>query len=270
MSEELLKPLQEAGIQCAVAATDATRTLYREGDCSAVYPLASVSKLFTAYSALIACERGLLDLDEPAEPEGATVRHLLSHAAGYSFADATPIGRVGARRGYSNYGIEVLAAHVEDATGYPIGQWLETSLIAPLGMRDVDTAGSPAAGFSASVEDLLLLGREFLAPTLVSPELFKIATNPVFPGLSGVLPGFGRQKDNAWGLGFEIKADKSPHWTGSSQGPRTFGHFGQSGSFLWVEPDLGLACAFLGDKPFSEAHAALWPTLSDRVVAACR
>ena len=62
------------------------------------------------------------------------------------------------------------------------------------------------------------------------------ATDVQFPGLSGVLPGFGSQRPNDWGLGFEIRDGKTPHWTGSANSGRTFGHFGQSGTFLWVDP----------------------------------
>ena len=63
-----------------------------------------------------------------------------------------------------------------------------------------------------------------------------------FPGLAGVLPGFGRFEPNDWGLGFELRDDKRPHWTGTGNSPRTFGHFGAAGTFLWVDPDAGLAC----------------------------
>ena len=58
-----------------------------------------------------------------------------------------------------------------------------------------------------------------------------------FPGLVGVLPGFGRMDPNDWGLGFELRDAKSPHWTGARNSPRTFGHFGGSGTFLWVDPE---------------------------------
>ena len=45
------------------------------------------------------------------------------------------------------------------------------------------------------------------------------------------------QRPNDWGLGFEISDDKSPHWTGSANSGRTYGHFGQSGTFIWVDPE---------------------------------
>src|SRR5205823_4513514 len=88
------------------------------------------------------------------------------------------------------------------------------------------------------------------------------ATTVQFPGLDGVLPGFGRQEPNDWGLTFELRDDKSPHWTGSSNSPRTFGHFGQSGTFLWVDPELGSACGVLTDKDCGE-----WDTHCGRHLA---
>ena len=89
-----------------------------------------------------------------------------------------------------------------------------------------------------------------------------------FPGLSGVLPGFGRQENCDWGLGFEIRDSKAPHWTGSRKPPRTFGHFGRSGSFLWVDPDAGLACVALADQDFGDWSRQAWPKLSDDLIAA--
>ena len=65
------------------------------GDLDHPFPLASVTKLLTAYAALIAVEEGSIGLDEPAGQPGATVRHLLAHAAGYAFDGAEPIARPG-------------------------------------------------------------------------------------------------------------------------------------------------------------------------------
>jgi CubicO group peptidase (beta-lactamase class C family) len=115
-----------------------------------------------------------------------------------------------------------------------------------------------------------VLGRELLAPTLVAPETFVEATTVAFPGLVGVLPDFGRMEPLDWGLGFELRDAKSPHWTGSHNSARTFGHFGGSGTFLWVDPEPGVALGFLGDLSFddwSQDAKRLWPKLSDDVLA---
>lgn len=251
----------------ALGVSDAEHTLRTQGEGGRVWDLASVSKPLTALGVLIAVDRGLLDLDEPAGPEGATVRHLLAHTAGYAFDGGDPVSAVGARRIYSNTGFEVLADHLEEATGYDHEDWMEQTVVQGLALRDVEVTGSPAAGYRGSIRDLLAVGRELLEPTLISAELWREATSVQFPGLAGILPGYGRQKPNDWGLGFEIRDGKSPHWTGTGSSPRTFGHFGQSGSFLWVDPEAGLTAAFLGAERFGETHVRIWPSLTDELLA---
>src|SRR4051812_513425 len=43
---------------------------------------AAVTKPLSAYAALVAVEEGAVELDEPAGPEGSTLRHLLAHTSG--------------------------------------------------------------------------------------------------------------------------------------------------------------------------------------------
>jgi CubicO group peptidase (beta-lactamase class C family) len=119
---------------------------------------------------------------------------------------------------------------------------------------------------SGTVHDLLALGSEWAAPTLVSRATRDEATTEQFPGLAGVLPGFGRFDPCPWGLGVEIRGEKRPHWTGSANSTATFGHFGQSGSFLWVDPVAGVVCGGLGDRPFGPWATRAWPELSDAVL----
>ena len=49
--------------------------------------------------------------------------------------------------------------------------------------------------------------------------------------------------------------------------PKTFGHFGQAGTFLWVDPDAGVACVALTDRPFGPWAAEVWPEFADAVLA---
>jgi CubicO group peptidase (beta-lactamase class C family) len=72
---------------------------------------------------------------------------------------------------------------------------------------------------------------------------------------------------NDWGLAFELRDAKSPHWTSAHSSPRTFGHFGAAGTFLWVDPDAGLACGVLTDREFGDWAKDAWPRFSDAVVA---
>ncbi|MGI5127073.1 serine hydrolase domain-containing protein [Pseudonocardia sp. CA-107938] len=238
------------------------------GDIDREFPLASVTKLLTAYAVLVAVEEGAVEWSEPAGPAGSTVRHLAAHASGLSFSDGVEQAKPGSRRIYSNAGFEVLADTVAANAGMPFAQYLHEAVLAPLAMAHTRLDGSPAAGAVATVADLVLFARELQAPTLVHPETLREATTVAFPGLDGVLPGFGRQKPNDWGLGFEIRDGKSPHWTGAASSPRTFGHFGQSGTFLWVDPDAQAAAVVLTDRDFSDWAVQAWPRWTDAVLAA--
>jgi CubicO group peptidase (beta-lactamase class C family) len=226
---------------------------------------ASVTKLVTALAALLAAEEGVIDLDEPAGPEGSTVRHLLAHTSGLPFERGVPIGRPGQRRIYSNVGFEVLADHLAARAEMPFEEYLRGGVLEPLGMA-AELRGSPAADLYGTLDDLLILARELQRPSLVASETLSEATTVQFPGLAGVLPDFGRMDPNDWGLGFELRDRKDPHWTGSQNSPGTFGHFGSSGTFLWVDPDAGLALGVVTNLEFGPWAKEAWPRLSDAVL----
>ena len=241
------------------------------GDVTQEFALASVTKLLTALAALVAVEEGTVALDDPAEPEGATVRHLLAHASGLSPDDAgQTLAEPGRKRIYSNAGFEVLAAHVESRAGMAFARYATEAVSEPLGMAATMMAGSPASGARSTVADLARFAGELLAPGLVSTATLAEATSVAFPGLSGVLPGYGRHDPNDWGLGFELRDAKTPHWTGTRNSPATFGHFGRSGTFLWVDPDAGLACVALTDRAFGPWAVEAWPRLSNAVLTSWR
>ena len=258
-----------------------TRTLIEAGEVDEIFPFASVTKPIVAWSALVAVERGLLDLEAPAGAgtargsagagapvlPGATVRHLLAHASGIAFDSDAVLAAPGTRRIYSNRGIELLGERLEEATATPLETWVETTVLEPLGMSSVLVPGSPAHSGEGSARDLAVFARELAAPRLVGADLAAEATSVAFPGLDGVLPGYGRQAPNDFGLGVEVRGRKHPHWTGSANSPATFGHFGQSGSFIWVDPVARRQAVFLGAQPFRRAHVTQWPELSDQILA---
>ncbi|MDI2128523.1 serine hydrolase domain-containing protein [Yinghuangia seranimata] len=252
----------------AVVRADGT-VLGTRGPVDHPFRLASVTKPLTAYAVLVAVEEGGVELDEPAGPEGATVRHLLAHTAGYAFDHERVMARPGERRIYSNAGFEVLARHVEENCGIPFPVYLNEAVFRPLGMADtrLDRDESPAAGAVSTVADLARFAAELMAPKLLAPETVAEATSVAFPGLDGVVPGYGLQRPNDWGLGFEIRCTKSPHWTGLKNSPATFGHFGQRGTFLWVDPAAGAAAVALADRDFGPWAVEHWPPFSDAVLA---
>lgn len=240
------------------------------GDPTRPFRLASVTKLLAARAAQVAVEEGVFDLDTPAGPPESTVRHLLAHASGLSMTGEAVQAEPGTRRVYSNDGFAVLAETLERESGIEFGRYLAEAVFDPLGMRTARLAGgAPAAGFGAeaTVADLSAFAAELLRPRLVSSQMHAAATGVQVPGLSGVLPGYGMQRPNDWGLGFEIRDGKSPHWTGSGNSPATYGHFGQSGTFLWVDPARDLALVVLTDRDFGDWAKPLWPALSDAVLA---
>jgi CubicO group peptidase (beta-lactamase class C family) len=229
--------------------------------------IASVTKLLVAHACLVAIEERTLDLDQPAGPEGSTLRHLLAHASGLPFEGATPVAAPGRRRIYSNTGFELIGELLTSGAAMPVGDYLTEAVLAPLGMTATELRGSVAKDAWSTIDDLAAFAAELLSPTLVAAETLDEATTEQFPGLAGVVPGLGSYDPNPWGLGFELKGRKAPHWTAPHGSPRTFGHFGGSGSFLWVDPEARVACAVLTDREFDDWAPPLWSALSGAVLA---
>jgi CubicO group peptidase (beta-lactamase class C family) len=236
------------------------------GDLRVPVRLASVSKLVVALAVNVALEEGAIGLDEPAGPPGATIEDLLAHSSGLAFDTDEVLAAPRTRRIYSNTGFERLAAHLAAQTGMRWEEYVREAVVAPLGMTSTGIGGSPAKDLTGNVEDLVAFTRELFSPTLVAPTTLAAATTPHFGDLDGVLPGIGPQRPNPWGLGFEIRGGKSPHWTGSRNSPATFGHFGGSGTFLWLDPGLGLALIALGTHEFGAWALDVWPRFADAVV----
>jgi CubicO group peptidase (beta-lactamase class C family) len=270
-----LPPLQAAlaavhdwGAEHAAAAVILpSGTIATTGDVEHRFRWASVSKLITATAVLRAIDDGTVDLDEPAGPPGATVRHLLAHASGLPFEGREPIAAPASTRIYSNAGFDLLGRVLSERAGMTFGAYQRAAVLDPLGLSGTELRGRPSEGLHGPLVDLARLGGELLAPTVVAAETLAEATEVAFPGLVGVLPGLGRQEPNDWGLGFELKDAKRPHWTGARNSPRTFGHFGGAGTFLWVDPEARAACACLTDREFDAWALEAWPPLADAVLA---
>lgn len=242
------------------------------GDETSVFRWASVTKLATSLATLVALEEGTLGLETPAGPPGSTVRHLLAHTSGLPFEGDAPTSAPGARRIYSNPGFNTLGDELARAAGMPFHDYVQAAVFDPLGMGEStlrldEIYGVPAAGGYGPLGDVVLLARELREPTLIAGETHAEAISVTFPGLDGIVPGFGRQSPCDWGLGLELRGDKSPHWTGTRNSARTFGHFGGSGTFLWVDPDAGCALVCLTNRGFDEWAKEAWPPFADAVLA---
>lgn len=255
----------------AAAVVDPSGVVATVGDTAHVYRLASVSKMLTAWAVLIAVEEGIVALDDAVGPPGSTLRHLLAHASGLPFDGDSPIAPPATRRIYSNRDIELAAAHVASAADMTAAQYITEAVLQPLDMKSTDVRDSPAHGIWSCVDDMARFAGELLRPRLLAPETALEAVTPQWPHLAGVVPGIGRFDPCPWGLGPEIRGDKWPHWTGRRNSPDTFGHFGGSGTFCWVDPEAQVALVALTDRDFDEWAAdalRLWSELSDAALAA--
>jgi CubicO group peptidase (beta-lactamase class C family) len=248
----------------AAGVVDRAGEVSTHGDARRAVRLASVSKPVAALATLVAAEEGIVDLDEPAGPPGSTVRHLLAHTSGLPFEGEVPIARPGQRRVYSNEAFRVLAQHVAGRAEMDFSEYVLRALCEPLELG-LDPTGDPGSGMHASLDDVLAIGRELLVPRLVADETRDEMTSVQFPGLAGVLPDHGRFDPLDWGLGVQLNT-RPPSWMGTRASPRTFGHFGGTGTFLWVDPDARVACAALTTLEFGEWAKQAWPRFSDEVL----
>lgn len=250
------------------AAVDAGGHRASVGDTELQLPVASVTKLLTAWAALLAVEEGAVSLEDPLGPPGATMWHLLCHAGGWDFEGTAVLAPPGTRRIYSNRGYDEVANHIERCTGIGFSDYLGEGVLDPLGLHTTELRDGPAMGAWSTVTDLSRFCEELRRPSLLSPPSVVRFRTPQLPELVGVVPGWGRYDPCPWGLGPELKGTKEPHWMGSTARPECLGHFGGSGAFLWFEPALDIHCVVVGDRAFGDWALGCWPGLSDRVRSA--
>jgi len=252
--------------RAAAAIVTADGVVAAHGDVDEPFALASVTKPLFASALLVAVEEEVVGLDDPAGPRGATVRHLLAHASGLGL-DGGELARPGRRRIYSNAGYDALGHVLHRAADLTPDAYLAEAVIEPLGLSATELRGSPASGGRSSVTDLARWLVTFVSPgALLAPGTVTEATTVAFPGLDGLVPGYGKQSPNDWGLGFEIRGHKDPHWTAPGNSPATFGHFGRAGTFVWVDPALAAGLIVLTDREFGDWCLPHWPAVSQAVV----
>ena len=134
---------------------------------SSVFPIASVSKPFTATAIMLLVQSGQIELDAPistyltdtpAHWENITVRHLLTHTAGLSEsvyanrlrtiqtlsgfqtqASKVPLDfQPGEAWAYSNTGYNLAARIIETVSGQSFEAFMESHIFEPVGMGSTD------------------------------------------------------------------------------------------------------------------------------------
>lgn len=242
------------------------REVFRQGPVSELRAWASVSKTVAGIQFALASESDPTLGALPAGPEGATLTHLLSHASGLGFEEDSPRSAPGVKRVYSNVGIDlaVSAMTAED----PREVWTR-EIFDPLGIA-ATLQGRPCSGVVGSCEDLSKLAGEWLLPKLMSEAGRDRVRKVSLPEIGGVVPGYGRFEPCWWGLGVEVRGEKN-HWMGDWPS-LSFGHFGQSGAFMLVNVEEGIALVATSNVDFGawakECFTAVTTSLRDELLQA--
>jgi CubicO group peptidase (beta-lactamase class C family) len=232
-----------------------------EGDVDLPRQWASVSKVAVAYGFCRGVSEGRIDLTTPAGPPGASLAHLLAHASGLGLESSDRTIGVGERRVYSNVGIDLAVAAVAPLD--PSG-WLEDQVFAPLKLA-ATLQGRPAAGVEGSLEAISSLGVALLAAQELDTSVRDDFVTAFMGELAGIVPGFGRFDPCPWGLGVEVHGAKH-HWMGSLASSSAYGHFGQSGTLVLIDPIRQLVVAAAASEPFGPWARERWPQWMDEVV----
>lgn len=230
-----------------------------------VYELASVTKILVTLVALVAVSEEAISLEDPLGPTGSTVRHILSHASGVVDDPKKPDQTPETQRIYSSHAFDILAEHITARTGIDFPAYFHQALCEPLGLTATELHSSAGFGVRSHITDLTRIAQEMLQPQLIPAELMEYTRSIQFPSLEGFVPGYGKHRPCPWALGLEYRGEKSPHWLGVDQPSDTVGHFGQSGTFMWIDDALRVFTIILTDRPFGSWCKNLWPEFNNRL-----
>ena len=206
-------------------------------------------------------EEGRARLADALGPAGSTLAHLLAHASGLGLEEGYLMIAPGAKRVYSNYGIDLVATHL--AKDIDVASWITQRVLVPLSLDTTTVAGRAAQGAVGSALDLSQFAREWVTPTLMTSQRRDAMVAPMWPELSGIVPGFGRFEPCPWGLAVEIQGEKR-HWMGDWPS-KSFGHFGRSGALLLANVQEGICVVATSTVAFGPWAHELWPAWTSQV-----
>ena len=187
---------------------------------------------------------------------------------------------------YQSMGFAILSAVVERVTHVPIAEFLQREVFEPLGMTDTSLGwnpekrqriaairieaeqagtdwhwnspywlgfGAPWGGLITSATDLALFCRMMLGNGdlegigVLSPATVRAATSNQLAAMP-LLPEVDRTT-RPWGLGWRLNWPGSSANFGDLLGPRAFGHWGSTGTLLWIDPDADAFLVLLTTQP---------------------
>ena len=205
-----------------------------------------------------------------------------------AYREVKPVVLPRTQRIYSNAGYALAADALEQATGMDYRTYITESVLIPLGMQQTtfgvgvdDDAnvlsvkepgllghdqqlfngtrfrelGLPQSGAFGTASDYLQLlqmtlrqGRLSSDSHLLAPETAELLSTNQAGSLPGGVGDFMEWERCDWGAGFELRADKSPHWTGTALSAAAFTHFGASGTLAFADPATGTAAVILANR----------------------
>jgi CubicO group peptidase (beta-lactamase class C family) len=274
-----------------------------------LFALASLTKPLVAAACMVALEEGLLDLDAHVRDGFTLRHLLSHCAglpeAGLRWQEP-PEFPPGTERWYSNGGYVQAARLLEAASGMRAAAYLHEAVLAPLGMdaslglaaADARRAarvwqpgrygedelfnserfrrdGPPQGGGFATARaygrflSCLLAHGAADGGALLAPETADEMLAPQFGPLPGGVSGVGEWAELCWGLGFDVRGRREPHWSGRALSPRSSSHFGASGTLAWIDPERGLGLVVLANRgTYAGWWREPWAALGTAVTAA--
>ena len=222
----------------------------------------SVTKLATAVAVLVAAEEGIVDLDEPAGPPGSTLRHLLAHASGLPFEGDAADRAAGRAADLLEHGLRARRG-ARRASAPRCRSPRTSSTCGASRSRARRRRASRRRSRRCSSSRASCSSRRGSRPRR-SPR----RPPSQFPGLEGVLPGFGRVAAERLGARLRAAGREAPALDGRrATRRRRSGTSAASGTFLWVDPEARLALACLTDLDFGRWAKEAWPRLADAVLS---
>ena len=193
---------------------------------------------------------------------------------------------------YQSMGILLAAEIVERISGMPLREFERKEIFEPLGMarsslglgkqKIADTIqiqesgssdwdgnseywrnmGHPWGGMHTTTLDLGILLQTFLnggsysGKRLLSPASVRAMTSDQ-----------NAKVEAPWGIGFALGRSKVWNEFGDLVSARTFGHAGASGTVEWADPETGLICVILTNRPLSVDNGRFLRLVSNAVAA---
>jgi CubicO group peptidase (beta-lactamase class C family) len=192
----------------------------------------------------------------------------------------------GTRVSYQSMGILMLAETVHQVSGKTVAEFLRTEVFEPLGMADTSLGWQPAkkgriAGVRVPAEmrgtdwgwnsaywlglgvpwgglitspadfarfcQMMLNGGLLDDVRVLSPATVRaMTTNQLAP-----MPKVPEEERRCrpWGLGWRLNWPGHSANFGDLLGPRTYGHWGATGTVCWLDPDAGAYCILFTTQP---------------------